>query len=267
MIMFLLLALPILFVPYLHVRRIIPSIRLLGADSSATGKIIKDKYSGDETWDGTSILIYYYEFTAKDNKHYTQYSFITDRIYSTGDMVNIHYTGSNPHFSFIKGGRYSPFNLDSVTTFIILLLLVLFGSMCWGLIFYNKPGAYRYISFLKKGIFIHGEIVYKIKKFSKYHYFYKYKDEQNRMRKGKYKTWDKEFAQSGSHVPVLYVHGWFRKDSMVVRPPLMYRKGVWTLNTKDMFFGEKGAIVLAGIRHFLWVDFLVMTVFDVIFGI
>ena len=117
--------------------------------------------------------------------------------------------------------------------------------MCWGLIFYNKPGAYRYIRFLKKGIFIHGEIVYKVKKFSAYHYFYKYKDKQDHIYKGKYKSSNKDYARSGDHVPVLYVHGWLGKDSIVVDPPLMYRKGVWTLNTKDMFFGEKGAIVLA----------------------
>jgi hypothetical protein len=204
--------------------RLIPSIRLLGADKTTRGLVLDVEETNSSVNDVT-VFKNTFRFSL-DEKEYTQYSFTTGKIYSRGDRVTIEYLSDDPEFSIIKGTSYSVFGFFPI--FVIILPVV-----GYSIIFNSRPYHIRkYIKLLKKGKLTKARVAYIKRRGNKCHYYYQYHDEKGIEKTGKYVTDDIKFSKPGEMLPIIYCSTWYECSRYLEKPisHISYQSDSWNLN-------------------------------------
>jgi serine/threonine protein kinase len=87
--------------------RLIPSLLLMSADSTAQGRIVKVEGTSS-TVNDVPVFKNIFRFTAADGREYTQHSFTTGQRFTEQSEITVLYVSSNPEYAVIQGARFNP---------------------------------------------------------------------------------------------------------------------------------------------------------------
>ncbi len=232
--------------------RLVPSLWLLRADSTAQGYVTSIKKTSSSVNDVT-VYRNNFSFTASDGKKYAQHSFTTGKVLTEGNLVSVRYVGSHPRYAVIEGARFSEFGF--MTLFTLILPLIGYGMLIKG----RARQVHKTMLLLKRGTATGGRIAYKRRTATRYRFYYTYDTPRFGQREGYYITKDEGFAKAGQSVPVLYLSR-AREYSQLAADPLPYHDGGWDLQLGRKFYltlGYWAAQKVALALPFLFVYYLV----------
>jgi hypothetical protein len=229
--------------------RLIPSLKVLYANETAIGNIIKIEDT-NATSNNEPVYKLFFSFIAENGKTYSQYSYVSGGLYDAnnklvnkGDNVKIKYVRTSPNYSIIDapGARFSTFGVFVLFVFVFPLIGIIMSLI-------NLIKGIKQIKLLKFGKIADGKIISSsptnttVNNLPVMKYRYSYIDENETEHEDESKTLLTDKIGDEIYEPVLYYKkGSYNVSELVDALPKRIDidlNGNFISNRKDRFLGS-----------------------------